>query len=126
MSEQGKILAELQEVIMGILKTGAASVEEGNRIDELEDLLMQQKCFKEIDHPEHANQGEEIAALFFNDAYTEAIEKMCAWEITPEDFFGFVDYHYDEDEDEAIEMFTDAFIADVTKVYQSTCKAKEQ
>jgi hypothetical protein len=124
MSEQARILAELQDVIMGVLRTGSASVEEGKKIDELEDLLYQQKCFQEIDHPEHANQGEEIATLFFNDAYTEAIEKMCACEITPDDFFGFVDYHYDEDEDDAIEMFTDAFIADVNKVYQSKCKPK--
>jgi hypothetical protein len=119
MSEQARILAELQDVIMGVLRTGSASVEEGKRIDELEDLLYQQKSFQEIDHPEHANQGEEIATLFFNDHYMEAIDKMCACEITPEDFFGFVDYHYDEDEDEAIEMFTDAFIADVNKTYQS-------
>lgn len=123
MSEQAQILAELQEVIMGILKTGSASVEEGNRIDELEDLLHQQKCFKEIDHPDHANQGEEIATLFFNDSYMEAIEKMCEYGISPDDFFGFADYHYDEDEDEAIEMFTDVFIAEANKVYQSKCKS---
>lgn len=125
MSEQARILAELQEVIMNILKTGSASVEEGNKIDELEELLHQQKCFKEIGHSQYANQGEEIATLFFNDAYMEAIEKMCACEITPDDFFGFVDYHYDEDEEEAVEMFTDAFIADVKKNYQSKCESKQ-
>ena len=121
MSEQAKILAEMQEIIMTILKNGSASVAEGNRIDELEDLLHKQKCYKEIDHAEHDYQGEEIASLFFSDSYTEAIDKMCECEITPDDFFGFIEYH-DEDE-EFTEMFTDEFIADVTKVYQSKCKS---
>lgn len=124
MSEQAKILVEMQEIIMSILKSGSATVEEGNKIDELEALLHKQKCFKEIDHVEHTNQGEEIAGLFFNDSYMDAIDKMCEYEITPEDFFGFVEYHYDEDEEDAIEMFTDVFIADVNKVYQSKCKSK--
>ena len=121
MSEQAKILAEMQEIIMTILKNGSASVEEGNRIDELEALLHKQKCYKEIDHVEHDYQGEEIAGLFFSDSYTEAIDKMCEYEITPDDFFGFIEYH-DEDED-FTEMFTDVFIADVTKAYQSKCKS---
>ena len=120
MSEQAKILAEMQEIIMNILKNGSASVEEGNRIDELEALMLKQKCYKESDHAEHDYQGEEIASLFFSDSYTEAIDKMCECEITPDDFFGFIEYH-DEDE-EFTEMFTDAFIADVTKAYQSKCK----
>jgi hypothetical protein len=121
MSEQAKILAEMQEIIMTILKNGTASEAQGNRITELEDLLHQQKCYKEIDHAEYDYQGEEIAGLFFSDHYMEAIEKMCECEITPEDFFGFIEYH-DEDE-EFTEMFTDEFIADVTKVYQSKCKS---
>lgn len=121
MSEQAKILAEMQEIIMTILKNGSASEAEGNRIDELEDLLHEQKCYKEIDHAEHEYQGEEIAGLFFSNHYMEAIDKMCECEITPDDFFGFIEYH-DEDE-EFTEMFTDLFIADVTKAYQSKCKS---
>ena len=46
---------------------------------------------------------------------------MCECEITPDDFFGFISYH-DEDE-EFTEMFTDAFIADVKKVCESKCKS---
>ncbi|MGB5506332.1 MAG: hypothetical protein WBM70_06580 [Sulfurovum sp.] len=121
MSEQAKILAEMQEIIMTILKNGSASAAEGDRIDELEAMLHQQKCYQEIDHAEHEYQGEEIASLFFNDHTMEAIDKMCECEITPDDFFGFIEYH-DEDE-EFTEMFTDAFIADVTKVYHSKCKS---
>ncbi len=123
MSEQSKIIAQIHELVMNILKTGAVSEEEGNKIDELEALLHEQKCFKEIDNPEHANQGEEIASLFFNDKYTQAIDKMCACEITPEDFFGFVEYHYDDEheDEELAEMFTNAFIADVKKSYLSAC-----
>jgi hypothetical protein len=120
MSEQAKILAEMQEIIMTILKNGTASVAEGDRIAELEELLYQQKCYKEIDHAEYDYQGEEIAGLFLNDHYMEAIDKMCECKITPDDFFGFIEYH-DEDE-EFTEMFTDAFIAEVTKDYQSKCK----
>jgi diacylglycerol kinase family enzyme len=111
----------MQEIIMTILKNGSASEAEGNRIDELEDLLHEQKCYKEIDHAEHDYQGEEIAGLFFSNQYMEAIDKMCECEITPDDFFGFIEYH-DEDE-EFTEMFTDLFIADVTKAYQSKCKS---
>ena len=121
MSEQAKILAEMQEIIMNILKSGSASAEQGHRIDELEDLLHQQKCYKEIDHKEYSYQGEEIAGLFFDDHYMEAIDKMCECEITPDDFFGFIEYH--DEEEEFTEMFTDAFIADVTKDYQSKCQS---
>lgn len=120
MSEQAKIIAEIQEMVMSILKTGTVSEAEGNKIDELEALLHQQKCFKEIDNSEHANLGEEIATLFFKGKKTEAIEKLIENKITPDDFFDFVEYHYDEDhEDELLaEMFTDTFIADVNKTYQ--------
>ncbi len=45
MSEQAKILAEINQIIMNILKTGSASVEEADKIDELEASLHQQKCF---------------------------------------------------------------------------------
>lgn len=119
MSEQARIIEEMQELVMSILKSGIASVEEGNKLDELETLMLNQKCYKEIDHKEHDYQGEEIASLFFADSYMEAIDKMIEYEITPDDFFGFVEYHYDEDEEDSIEMFTDAFIEDVSKVYKS-------
>lgn len=120
MSEQARILAEINKIIMNILKTGSASVEEADRIDELEALLYQQKCFKELENSEHANQGEEIATLFFNDHYTEAINKMCECDITPNDFFAFADYYYDDEheDEELTEMFTNAFIADVNKAYE--------
>jgi len=124
MSEQARILAEMQELVMGILKSGSATVAEGEKLDELEALMLQQKCYKEIDHTEHDYQGEEIVALFLNDSYMEAIDKMCECEITPEDFFGFVDYHYDEDEEDSIEMFTDVFISNVNQDYQAKCKHK--
>jgi hypothetical protein len=120
MSEQAKILAELQQIIMTILKNGSASEAEGQRIDELEALLHEQKCYQEIDHEEYEYLGEEIAGLFASDRSMEAIEKMCECDISPEDFFGFIAYH-DEDE-EYIDLFTDAFIAEVKKVYASKCQ----
>jgi hypothetical protein len=125
MSEQARILAEINAIIMNILKTGSASVEEADKIDELEALLYQQKCFKELENSGHANQGEEIATLFFNDQYTEAINKMCECEITPEDFFAFADYYYDDEheDEELAEMFTNAFVAEVNKDYQLKCKS---
>lgn len=120
MSEQAKILTELQEIIMRILKNGSASQEEGNRIDELEALLHEQKCYTEIEHDSYDYLGEEIAGLLASDHSIEAIEKMCENDITPEDFFGFIEYH-DEDE-EYIGVFTDAFIEEVNNLYQSKCK----
>jgi len=119
MSEQAKILAELQEIIMRVITSGSASESEGDRIDALEALLHQQKCYKETDHKEYTYQGEEIAGLLFTDHTMEAIEKMCAYEITPDDFFGFIEYH--DEEEEFTEMFTNVFIAEVNKVYQSKC-----
>lgn len=125
MSEQARILEEINKIIMNILKTGSASVEEADRIDELEALLYQQKCFKEIDNSEHVNQGEEIATLFFNDKYMEAINKMCEYEITPDDFFAFADYYYDDEheDEELTEMFTDVFVKGVNEAYSVKYKA---
>ena len=125
MSEQAKILAEINKIIMDILKTGSASVEEADRIDELEALLHQEKCFKEIANSEHANRGEEIATLFFKDHYMEAITKMCESEITPDDFFAFVDYYYDDEheDEELAEMFTNEFVKGVNEAYAVKCKA---
>jgi len=126
MSEQTKILTEIHEMVMTILQNGTATEAEADKIDELEALLHQQKCFKEIGHSEYANQGEEIAKLFFADKYTQAIDKMCECEITPEDFFGFAQYHYDDEhEDEQLaEMFAGAFITGVINDYASKCQAK--
>lgn len=127
MSDQARILAEINAIIMNILKTGSASVEEADKIDELEALLHQQTCFKETSDGEHTNQGEAIATLFFTDHTEEAINKMCEYEIAPEDFFAFVDYYYDDEhEDEALtEMFTNAFIAEVKKAYEVKCKSNQ-
>ena len=121
MSEQTKIIAQMHEIIMKILQSGSATVEEGDKLDELEELLLKQECFKETTHAEHSCKGEEIATLFFNDDNEKAIRKMREYEITPEDFFGFAEYHYEEEE--MTEMFTDAFMAKTTKEYQSTCKS---
>jgi hypothetical protein len=121
MSEQARIIAEIHELVMSILKTGSASVEQGDKIDELEELLYTQKCFTQSDNSEDTNQGEEIANLFFSDKYTQAIEKMLELGITPDDFFGFVEYHYDDEheDEELTEMFTGAFRAKVNQDYQS-------
>ena len=119
MSEQAKILAELQEIIMRVISSGSASESEGDRIDDLEALLHQQKCYKEINHNEYTYQGEEIAGLLFTGHTMEAIDKMCECEITADDFFGFIEYH---DEDEVFTgMFTNVFIAEVSKLYQAKC-----
>lgn len=115
MSEQANILAKMQELVMRILKNGSATVEEGNMIDELEDLLHQQNCYKEVKSNEYSYQGEEITGLFLKDSYKEAIEKMYSNEITPDDFFDFVEYHYEDDD--FSDTFTELFIADVKKVY---------
>ncbi|MDP3301102.1 MAG: hypothetical protein Q8S36_03945 [Sulfuricurvum sp.] len=125
MSEQARILSEINTIIMNILKTGSASVEEADKIEELEVLLHQQKCFKELENSEHANQGEEIATLFFKDQYTEAINKMCECDITPDDFFAFADYYYDDehDDEELAEMFTGVFAKGVSEAYAAKCKA---
>ena len=123
MSEQTKIIAQMHEIIMKILQSGSATAEEGDKLDDLEELLLKQECFKETNHPEYACKGEEIATLFFNDDNQKAIHKMCEYEITPEDFFGFAEYHYEEEEEEMTEMFTDAFIAKTTKEYQLACKS---
>lgn len=120
-SEQARILSEINKIIMSILKTGQASVEEADTIDELEALLHQQPCFRESQSDSYANQGEEIASLFFNNNSTEAINKMCEYTVTPEDFFAFVDYHYDDEheDEELTQMFTKTFATEVEKAYQA-------
>jgi len=126
MSEQSKILAEIGQIVMNVFKTGSVTMEESVKMQELETLLHKQRCFKEVEHSDHTYQGEVIASLFFNDQYTQAIDKMYEYKITPEDLFGFVEYHYDEDhEDEALtEMFTPAFIENVNKDYLHKCKSE--
>lgn len=121
MSEQARIIAEIHELVMNILKTGTATEQEGDKLDELEELLYEQKCFQKIDHAEHTYQGEEIATLFFSAHTSQAIEKMFACDITPDDFFGFIDYYYDEDhkDDHLKVMFSDAFITDINKQFKA-------
>lgn len=125
MSEQAQILDKMQEIVMSILKNGSATIEEADMIDELEALLHKQKCFTDIGHPEYACQGEEIAGLFFSENYNEAINKMYESGITANDFFGFLDYYYDEDEDRErfAKLFTNAFISDVNKAYELKCES---
>lgn len=122
MSEQAKILAQLQDLIMAIMKTGTATAEQGSKIDALEAQLQKQKCYRESKHPEYAYQGEEIAGLLSQGKQEEAIDKMYTWKITADDFFGFIGYH-DEDE-EYVDIFTDAFITDVSKAYKLKCESK--
>jgi len=124
MSEQAKILEDLEKLIMEILKMGTATIEQGEELDTLEGKLFKQKCFKEIEHADYDNQGEEIASLFFSKNNEDAIAKMIECEIDPEDFFGFAQYHYDEDEDPLVNMFTPAYIADISKNYQLTYDSK--
>lgn len=119
MSEQAKILAELQTVIMNILKKGAATPEESERIDALEASLLQQKCYQEIEHDVYDYLGEEIAALLAANQSEEAIEKLCAAKITADDFFDFIEYHDEDEEYSAI--FSPSFIEEIKKNYQTKC-----
>ena len=121
MSEQAKIIAELNELVMRILKSGSPTLKDGQELDRLEELLYEEKCYENIDHEEYAFQGEVVASIFFTEDKSKAIDKMIECRITPDDFFGFIEYHYDEDhsDEHLIGMFTDVFIADVNHIYQS-------
>ena len=119
MSEQAKILLAMEELIMEILKSGSTTEEQGKQLDALEDLMYQQNSYKEIEHEEFSYQGEEVTSLFLKDSYTQAIEKLCKYKITPDDFFGFVEYHYEDDDFSG--TFTDTFMSDVKKAYLSKC-----
>lgn len=125
MSEQAKILAEIGQIVMNVFKTGSVSMEESIRMQELESLLHKQRSFKEVEDPKHTYQGEVVASLFFNDRYSDAIDKLYEFKITPEDFFGFVEYHYDEDheDEELTEMFTPQFVDNVNRDYDLKCKS---
>lgn len=115
MSEQTKLIAGIQELVMRILKNGSVTEEEGIAINTLEDELFKQNAFQPSKEKHGSLQGEEIATLFFNKQIEEGITKLVEYKISPEDFFGFVEYHYDEEHpDEAlIGMFTQAFIMDI-------------
>lgn len=127
MSEQAKIIEDIQKLVMSILKTGIATAEEGSKLDELEVLLYKQRCFKSSTLPEYDCLGEEIVALFLNDNFTEAVDKLYEYKISSEDFFGFVEYHYDEDEEdnqEIIDLFTEAYKINVHNAYKSKYQSK--
>ena len=127
MSEQAKILEELQGLIMDILKTGSASAEQGKKLDELESLLHKQRSFKPSSNPTYESQGEEIAYMFLADSYKEAIDKLYEYKINSNDFFGFVEYHFDEDEEdekEIIDIFSDTFREKINRDYELKCQAK--
>ena len=119
MSEQARILAEIYELIMNILKNGTPTIEDGDKIEVLEELLHKQMCFQKSDNAEHEYQGEEVASLFFTNNYTQAVEKMIACKITPDDFFGFIEYHYDDEhpDEELTVMFTKVFRKEVQVSY---------
>lgn len=121
MSEQTEILTQMQQLVMQILKTGTATEEQGALLDELEEKMLEQKCYEETEHSEHSYKGEEIAGLFFDKKFSEAVDKMHEYAITPEDFFGFVNYHYEDEP--MIDMFTASFVADVEEAFRSKSKA---
>ncbi|MDF1883831.1 hypothetical protein JHD49_07780 [Sulfurimonas sp. SAG-AH-194-C21] len=120
MSEQTKLIAGIEELVTKILQNGTVTEEDGLAINTLEDELFKQNSFKPSEEKEGSLQGEEIATLFFNKQTENAIAKLVEYEVTPEDFFGFIGYHYDEEHpDEAlIVMFTAAFNADINEKYQ--------
>ncbi|CAI6152079.1 MAG: hypothetical protein SPLUMA2_SPLUMAMAG2_01836 [uncultured Sulfurimonas sp.] len=120
MSEQTKLIAGIQELVTKILQNGTVTEEEGLAINTLEDELFKENSFKPSTDKQGSLQGEEVATLFFNKETENAIAKLIKYEITPEDFFGFVGYHYDDEHpDEAlIEMFTVAFVTDINEKYQ--------
>ncbi|SFV54735.1 hypothetical protein MNB_SM-4-1727 [hydrothermal vent metagenome] len=120
MSEQTKLIAGIQELVTKILQNGSVTEEEGLAINTLEDELFLQNSFKPSTGKQGSLQGEEVATFFFNKQKEDAIAKLIEYEITPEDFFGFVGYHYDEEHpDEAlIGMFTEAFVTDINENYK--------
>lgn len=117
MSPQSQILAQMQEIVMNILKTGDLSAEDGEKMDALETQLHQQKCFVPSQKSEFEYVGEEIAALFLSEEFEAGVQKLKELEILPEDFFGFAEYHF-EDEDET-EMFDADFMQRVNEAYKA-------
>jgi restriction endonuclease S subunit len=96
MSEQKKILNQLQELIMEILKTGIASEEQADKLDALEERLHQEACFQTV--PEGII-GEVITQHLLNGAFDEAIALLKRHNIDAEDYLDFIDYHYEEEEE---------------------------
>ncbi|RUM64859.1 MAG: hypothetical protein DSZ04_01385 [Sulfurimonas sp.] len=119
MSEQTKLIAGIEELVMKILKNGSVTEEDGLEINTLEDELFKQNSFKSSQDKHGSLQGEEIATLFFHNQTQDAITMLIKYEITPEDFFGFIGYHYDEEhpDEGLIGMFTSAFIANVNEMH---------
>lgn len=125
MSQQAKILTQMHQLVMGIIQSGTATPEQSEQMDELEELLEQQNCFKKVPNSKQANQGEVVASLFFNGEFDSAMDKMCEYKISPDDFFGFVQYHYDdehEDEDK-VGIFTSELMQKIYTQYQQKCQA---
>jgi len=125
MTNQSQILEQMQKLVMNIIQNGQTTIDEAHKMDELEKQLHKERCFKKSKNTNYPNQGEEIANLFFQEKFPDAIEKMYEYKIPPVDFFGFIEYQYDdehEDEDE-IEIFTSSFIEKVNQDYKARCEA---
>lgn len=120
MTTQTKTIAQIQELVMKILKNGSVTEEEGIAINTLEDELFKENSFEPSKVKQGSLQGEEIATLFFENKIQDGVKKLKEYSICPEDFFGFIGYHYDEEhpDEDKIGMFTPGFISDVTKAYQ--------
>ena len=125
MSEQAKILEEMQALIMEILKSGAASAAQGQKLDALEEALLKQRCFKASANSAYENQGEEVAYLFLGDKHAQGIDKLYEYKIHSNDFIGFVNYHFDEEDDEEVlAKFTDDVVTQIHKDYEAKCQGK--
>ncbi|HFU77083.1 MAG TPA: hypothetical protein ENK68_01080 [Epsilonproteobacteria bacterium] len=124
MSEQAKILAQMQTLVMDILRTGSASEEDEKQLDTFEALLEEQICFQPTPEGKYQSIGDEIAHLFFAKSDDEALRKMQAHSIDIEDFFGFAEYFYDEGEaEELVEtIFTPNFKVQMAQRYQEMQK----
>jgi len=119
MSEQKQIIEKIQALVLVILKNGSVTEEEGLAIDELEEELHEHNSFKESQNNSGTLQGEEIATLFFQNKFEDAVRKLIEYKITPPDFFAFIEYHYDEEhpDEELLMMFTQNFVKDVYTEY---------
>jgi hypothetical protein len=96
MSEQKKILNQLQDLIMEILKTGIASEEQANKLDAIEEKLHQQHCFQTI---EEGMLGEVITNKLLTKDFDGAISLLRSEKVDVDDYFDFIDYHYEEEEE---------------------------
>jgi len=114
MSRQSQIIEDIEKLVMKILENGSVSEEEGIAIDTLEEKLYQENAFV---------KGEAVANLFFENKIQEGVAKLIEEKITPKDFFGFIDYHYDEEhpDEGKIGIFTESFVSDINKQYADNC-----